>query len=470
MNSIAILIGNVSYDNASNLECCRADVSAIHNLLTLTEKYELIHTIIDKNSDELKEDLRKIFNIKDKYDEVFFYFTGHGCESNSNFYYCPTNFDSKRPNETGLSDIELNAFLRSTSANLVVKVIDACNSGTPLIKSERIFPELQKSGFNNIIQIASCLDSQNALPGTPLSLFTEKFQNAALRKTEGIIYYTDIIDTLRDDFLGNNSQTPHFISQGTGREQFVDNAKKFDTLRNIITIENEDIANTQELENEQNEESILQLFVEADKTIPVKAVAQDFIEKIFKTISERIAELNGIGSYFNISEDTYSDFRDESPKKFIVAALSQENRQDNFVTAKISNDYRKLRSYTFNIFDNDRELVTTHTLYFNCRLEKLQLKISAIPKFKNLKQLNLLITVAPSLKHCDIFEYVTEHSLSDWETFESNGKEINRKWYQRSWEDDGISATDAICSYFEQTIRSRIDGAAKQLSSPIVNS
>ena len=48
---------------------------------------------------------------------------------------------------------------------------------------------LKKGAFKNILQIASCLDSQSSLTGDPLSLFTEKFRGAALRKTEGVVYY-----------------------------------------------------------------------------------------------------------------------------------------------------------------------------------------------------------------------------------------------------------------------------------------
>jgi hypothetical protein len=47
-------------------------------------------------------------------------------------------------------------------------------------------------------------------------------------KTEGVVFYTDIINTLRDEFIDNNLQTPFFVSQHTGREQFVDDAKRLD--------------------------------------------------------------------------------------------------------------------------------------------------------------------------------------------------------------------------------------------------
>ena len=69
-----------------------------------------------------------------------------------------------------------------------------------MVKSDGFFLSTNKQGFKNLIQIASCLDSQNSLTGDPLSQFTEKFRAAALSKTEGTVYYTDIIDALRINF------------------------------------------------------------------------------------------------------------------------------------------------------------------------------------------------------------------------------------------------------------------------------
>src|ERR1019366_1641737 len=133
--------------------------------------------------------------------------------------------------ETGLSISELHVLLRTPEADLVVKVIDACNSGALLIKSDGSFLPVNKQGFKNLIQISSCLDSQNSLTGDPLSVFTEKFRAAALRKLDGEVYFTDIIYALRDEFLQDDYQTPFFVAQGTGREQFVGNAKRLDGLR-----------------------------------------------------------------------------------------------------------------------------------------------------------------------------------------------------------------------------------------------
>jgi hypothetical protein len=234
MANAAILVGNTDYCSLPRLECCRDDILAIKQLLGATDKYEEITIIENTEADVLKSQLRAAIDKIRSPEELFFYFTGHGHQHETEFFFCATNFDSKRPNETGISTTELHTLLKLADAGLVVKVVDACNSGTLLVKSEGGWTPQNKEGFKNLIQIASCLDSQNSLTGNPLSLFTEKFRAAALRKTEGVVFYTDIINTLRDEFIDNNLQTPFFVSQHTGREQFVDDAKRLDGLRKML--------------------------------------------------------------------------------------------------------------------------------------------------------------------------------------------------------------------------------------------
>ena len=230
MTNKAILVGNCQYRFLTDLACCHDDLLAIRELLEAAEKYSEIELIENADADELKSRIRGAVD-KGQTEELLFYFTGHGFQQENDFYYCATGFDSKRPNETGLSNDELHTLLRLGDAELVVKIIDACNSGTLLVKADAGFIPQQKAGFKNLIQISSCLQSQNSLTGNPLSVFTEKLRSAALRKTDGAIFYTDIIYALRDEFIDNNDQTPFFVAQGTGREQFVDDAKRLDALR-----------------------------------------------------------------------------------------------------------------------------------------------------------------------------------------------------------------------------------------------
>ena len=130
MANSAIVVGNSEYRNLSKLDCCREDVLAIKLLLEATEKYDEITIIENTDADSFKSQLRTAIDKVQSPDELFFYFTGHGYQQETDFFHCAANFDSKRPNETGVSTTELHTILKLADANLVVKVVDACNSGT----------------------------------------------------------------------------------------------------------------------------------------------------------------------------------------------------------------------------------------------------------------------------------------------------------------------------------------------------
>jgi hypothetical protein len=65
-------------------------------------------------------------------DETLIYFSGHGVYQNDALLCC-TDFDINRPATTSISNSELDDLLRSVKPNVAVKVIDACQSGSPYI-------------------------------------------------------------------------------------------------------------------------------------------------------------------------------------------------------------------------------------------------------------------------------------------------------------------------------------------------
>ena len=136
MPNIAILVGNTEYRSLGNLDCCGADVAAMRELLDATQKYETIEIIENAEANNLKAKIRAAADREKSPAELFFYYTGHGYSYEDEFFYCATDFDSNRPNETGLSTTELHTFLRLAEPDLVIKVADAYNSGTHLVKAE----------------------------------------------------------------------------------------------------------------------------------------------------------------------------------------------------------------------------------------------------------------------------------------------------------------------------------------------
>jgi caspase domain-containing protein len=467
MPSLAILIGNTDYRAMSKLECCHDDVHAINELLKATEKFEEVIIIENAEADALKTQFRNALDKVKSPEELFLYFTGHGHVHEMEFYHCATNFDAKRPNETGLSTTELHTLLRPSDARLVVKVIDACYSGTPLVKSERVWLPLGKDGFHNLIQIASSLDTQTSLAGDPLSVFTRKFRDAALRKTDGPVFYTDIISTLRDAFIDNDSQTPHFVSQGTGREQFIDDAKRLEHLR--ASLEEARAADAAEAQSGQlaapTPASLLDRLRAADAKIVTPELMSRFVGSFFDSLIKTLSD-GDFGEFYSHDVIEHSHFEERTAERFIILVLQKEKRADNFVTAHYS---RKLRNPMTAVallqhyFDDDA-YVESQTLRLNCTMERAQLKITLTPKFNNLQRIVLVVTCAPSLDCCYIFEITTQHMLQDFGKFDTGGSELSRRWWKRAWTESTEGVVQQIAAKFDDATRKQLEDAETRLS------
>ena len=234
LTSTAILIGNANYRTAGVLPCCTNDVEAMALLLQAAGRHDSVHRLTDLDGDGMREAIREALPVGSPHNEVFFYYSGHGAQVGSEFYCCGVEFDVERPNETGLSHRQLYDLVRAVSPHLFVNVFDACYSGALLVKADQPTLPLYKDGFRHVLQFSSSMDSQTSRAGAHLSAFTRAFLEASIRKREGTVYYSDVANTLRDDFLYNDDQTPFFISQGTGRELLVDDASKFAPLHEAL--------------------------------------------------------------------------------------------------------------------------------------------------------------------------------------------------------------------------------------------
>ena len=343
MANAAILVGNSQYSNLQPLACCRDDLLAMKQLLEITEKYDSIAVVEDATADELKQRLRDAVDKVPAPSELFFYFTGHGCAWEGELIYCATNFDGAKPNQSGLSTPELHTILRLANARLVVKVIDACNSGTSLIKSQIDWDNQAKAAFQNIIQFASCHESQNSFTGNPLSLFTTKFRDAALRKPEGVVFYTDIISALRDDFMPNDMQTPHFTTQHSAREHFIDDAKKLDGLRKSLEESRAAVAVPSAPPITTPAAPALSLadrLRAADAKVVTPEIMSQFVGAFFDELIGKIST-EEFAEFFEAERTEHARFEESTAEDFIIRVMSKEKRDDNFVTATHS---RRLRT------------------------------------------------------------------------------------------------------------------------------
>lgn len=189
-----MLIGVSEYKAAGRLPASSADVSQLHRLLLATKKYADIHCITSgTDATPLKEALRNFFGryqnvgpIK----EALVYFSGHGLYHADALLLC-SDFDPKRPASTSITNTEIDDLLRSVAPDVAVKIIDACQSGSPYIKDATagFAKALQESRLKSFICMASSQTDQSSYATAECSAFTDRLIDAALFKTEGTVIF-----------------------------------------------------------------------------------------------------------------------------------------------------------------------------------------------------------------------------------------------------------------------------------------
>jgi Caspase domain len=469
MANAAILIGNSEYRHQQRLDCCQNDLSAMKDLLEATQKYDTITTIANADADSLKQQLRAAVDKVPAPNELFFYFTGHGHAHEGEMFFCATDFVAAQPNQTGLSTTELHTILRAASAALVVKVIDACQSGTRLIKTNASLYAVPKDAFQDIVQIASSLESQNSFTGVPLSAFTAKFREATLRKEDGPVLYMDIINVLRDAFIGNEDQTPHFIVQGTARQQFVDDAKKLDGLRQSLEAARAPAAPLPSTPAApvSPPPTLLERLREAENKVVTPALMATFVGNFFDELNAKISR-EEFAEFYELEKIEHAGFDEPTTTEFIIRVLSKEKRADNFVMARHERKPRKRNSIyaiasSLDIF-NPVEYDEEWDLFLNCTMERAQLKMTFTPKFNNLQLIKLVVTCAPSLDTCYIFEVATQHMLRDFGKYDSDGPEFSRRWWKCVWAEGAGSIVTQISDKIADVVRQQLESAEKRLA------
>ena len=225
--SIAIIIGISEYVNARPLKGCKVDADSIRKLLDATSKYDDILQIegnVDANElyDKLPLFIKKYKG--EKIDEVFFYYSGHGSVFNEEFVYVASDYRSDKPNTTTLKNDDVDNLLKSLNANIVVKIIDACHSGTQYVKDVDLIPKYinkNKGEFANCyFMFSSRNDQTSAATVSSLSVFTRSFIQAVKSCALGDVKYNNIENFIADDFIANPDQKPQFVNQADMTEVF----------------------------------------------------------------------------------------------------------------------------------------------------------------------------------------------------------------------------------------------------------
>ncbi|PHA25576.1 hypothetical protein COI69_29120 [Bacillus cereus] len=229
--NLAILIGISEYEFENQLPACINDVELLKNLLDATKKYDDILYI--KENTKANQVNEAIINFVETHkgkeiEELFFYYTGHGCFIEEEFFFLCSNFQIQRKHTTAIGNSELDQILRNLQPELFTKVIDSCQSGISYVKSsnekEYIKSYLEKAkdqAFKKCFFMFSSLSSQFSWQDENLSLFTKSFVNSIITHPNHSIRYRDITGYIADDLAATDmDQTPFFVNQAELTEIF----------------------------------------------------------------------------------------------------------------------------------------------------------------------------------------------------------------------------------------------------------
>ncbi|MBU3653874.1 MAG: caspase family protein [Limnohabitans sp.] len=222
--NLAVIVSVSDYQTASALPGCKLDGQYMQQLLQLTGKYEEI-LVLDQSPHTA--DIRMAMHDwaqrhQDQLiDEVFWYFTGHGLYC-GDARYCGSDYAPQLPESTSLSNQEVDHLLRLVSPRVVVKVIDACQSGAPYIKSPSpAFQQaLERSRLESFISMCSCTREQSSYARLFGSDFTLAWLDAVVQRKSGLVSYRQIEHHLIQHFKKRSDQTPFFVKQGIGHDVF----------------------------------------------------------------------------------------------------------------------------------------------------------------------------------------------------------------------------------------------------------
>ncbi|PBQ31368.1 hypothetical protein CNR22_06190 [Sphingobacteriaceae bacterium] len=440
--NIAIVIGVSTYNHSSNnLPGCKNDADAIYQILEKTDKYSDI-LYINKNEHSAKtKELLSNFILKNKgtvIKELFFYYSGHGEFSNEEFYYVLSDFDPKKKNQTSLQNNEVDDLIRTLSPDLVIKFIDACQSGTTYIKEGNILNKYfndSKKGFNKCYFLNSSLNNQSSFQNEQLSFFTFSFIKALKEHQTKEIRYKDIIDVISDEFSQNQDQTPFFVIQADLTEKFCSFSND---LKEYLNSFNPVLLTTNETES--TPLTLADLVINdakqyVDKEGAFKAI--DFVQKEFESITIS-GELSGL---YKLEVSLLQDY-DSIPSIIAIGKWLKDNKNDYF--ARLVYEERV-------DFDSGEEYtsLTGFELKFDTPYKAILIDINRL--YPNLTSYQCGVAFLISKKLITFFYFITNYIDESWDN-----RNLNRSGIKWVYTEAKISDEEAIKSNIK-VIKAKIE-------------
>ncbi|UIK19373.1 hypothetical protein [Rhizobium leguminosarum] len=293
------------------------------------------------------------------------------------------------------------------------------------------------------------------------------------------MFLTDLSNTLRDVFIDNDGQTPYFVYQGTGRETLVDDATKLDEFRmrfaDLLRSSTVEIDESADVAADEGHDSLvadetptsLQLLRAAEEKIGSPKQTKDLIGGLFDGLKARISGTD-FTELFDINSTERAQYDEPTIEEFMIRVLSREKRPDRLVTAEVKRKKRKptpLEAMSAGIFAAlNQDYIEHFDLHLNCSLERAQLTIALTPKYRTLQRLVLVVSCAPSLEHCYVFEMVTKHPRTDWDAYDTEGEEVVRRWYTLVWDKDSSWLVEKVCEGLMTAVNGHVEDVTKRLS------
>jgi hypothetical protein len=412
----------------------------MRELLLATKKFSRIMDYVDKPVDLVKDELRKLAESGDEFEEVFLYFSGHGLSNSDDFFMCFSSFRESSPNTTGLSRNEAFELIRQFKAELSVVVIDACEAGRNLIKNHvNPLSHTLKTGFSNFVQFSSCTESQFSLAGDPISLFTNEFIKACLNKEQGSVYYSDVESALRDAFLSHPTQTPHFIRQGTSQEKFCNDAAHLKTFRDRflpVPSSDDQVIVAQPITALALAKAAIE---DIEALVPKIDKAQEFINSVFEFVLSASGNAPEVTDFFEVRIVNYDDFELVQNKRSVIELLERRGGSDSFVESDVERKKRRQPfgiSLALDVFTSQDEYDTTYNIWNHCKLKSVHVGIYFEPKFMALNRVFSEIVFLPRLTECLILTCNSYERRSGWDSFNEFEATKRWKWSHHSWFDD----------------------------------
>jgi hypothetical protein len=116
------------------------------------------------------------------------------------------------------------------------------------------------------------------------------------------------------------------------------------------------------------------------------------------------------------------------------------------------------------MWSGDQGISETYDLELNCSMQRVQLKITLTPKYHSLRRIVLVVTCAPSLENCYVFEVATQHRLRDFGSFDVEGEEMVHRWYKFDWNESSQGVVEKIAVKLGELIREHLEATEKRLT------